>query len=263
MARPLRIEFKNACYHVISRGNARQSIYKDKQDFIKFLTLLDDVKGRYSVKIYAYVLMDNHYHLLLETQDANLSRVMQQINSGYTNYFKKKHRLCGHLFQGRYKAIVVDKDEYLLELIRYIQLNPVRAKMAQNAEGYRWNSMYEYTGKTKKPIAAIEEVMKYFGNRKKEAQKALINFINDRKENEEKQINIKKPYGGYITGSVTFIKGVLERIKDEQIEEDIIGKKEIIKEIKADKIIELVEKEYRVSRRALLEGKKKTNSWQK
>jgi len=118
MARPLRIEYPGAIYHVTSRGNARQSIYQDDKDRQRFLGILDDVVKRFNWICHSYCLMSNHYHLLIETVDGNLSAGMRQVNGIYTQYINNRHHSTGHVFQGRFKAILVDKDAYLLELCR-------------------------------------------------------------------------------------------------------------------------------------------------
>ena len=131
MSRPLRIEFPGAVYHVTSRGDRRESIYRDDVDRQGQLDILDQALGRFDAQALAYCQMGNHFHLVLHTRLANLSRLMRHLNGVYTQAFNRRHGLAGHLFQGRFKAILVDSDAYLLELARYIVLNPVRAKMVK------------------------------------------------------------------------------------------------------------------------------------
>jgi putative transposase len=140
MARPLRIEFPDAVYHITSRGNGRADIYLDERDRESFLQTLGDVCRRMRWVCYAYCLMTNHYHLVIETLDANLARGMRQLNGVYTQCFNRHHGHTGHVFQGRYKAILVDRDAYLLELARYVVLNPVRAGMVKSPQQWRWSS---------------------------------------------------------------------------------------------------------------------------
>jgi putative transposase len=140
VARPLRIEFEGAVYHVTSRGDDRRKIFSTKRDYEKFKEYLRDAKEKYRFILHCYVLMSNHYHLLIETPEKNLSRIMHFINSSYTTYTNVKKKRNGHLFQGRYKSIVIDKDSYLLELSRYLHLNPVRAKMVDKPEDYPHSS---------------------------------------------------------------------------------------------------------------------------
>ena len=127
MARPLRLEFPGAIYHVTARGNARNEIFIDDEDRRLFLDCLGEVVARFGWRCHAYCLMDNHYHLLIETPEGNLSRGMRQLNGVYTQRFNRRHGRVGHVFQGRFKAIVVDRDGYLLELCRYVVLNSMRA----------------------------------------------------------------------------------------------------------------------------------------
>ena len=127
MARPLRIQYPGAFYHVTSRGNARKAIFRSNRDREKFLSYLESAHDRYGATIHVYCLMDNHYHVLVETPLGNLSKILHHINGAYTTYFNTKRKRSGHLFQGRYKAILVEKDSYCKELSRYIHLNPIRA----------------------------------------------------------------------------------------------------------------------------------------
>ncbi|MBC7317957.1 transposase [Candidatus Bipolaricaulota bacterium] len=151
MARPLRIEYEGAVYHITSRGNARQDIFLDDQDRLSFLTVLGDVVARYNWGCHAYCLMPNHYHPLIETPEANLSCGMRQLNGVYTQAFNRRHNRVGHLLQGRYKAILVEKESYLLELARYVGLNPVRAKLVRHPRAWRWNSYRAMAGEEKVP----------------------------------------------------------------------------------------------------------------
>ncbi len=120
MARKPRIEYEGAFYHVITRGNQRQKIFREDEDYNKYLEILSRYKSQYKYRLYAYVLMNNHVHLLIEIRDNPLSKIQQGINQSYTIYFNKKYNTVGHLFQGRYKAILCDKEAYLLSLIKYI-----------------------------------------------------------------------------------------------------------------------------------------------
>lgn len=146
MARPLRIQYPGAFYHVTSRGNERKDIFRSTIDRERFLGYLETATCRYGAVIHAYCLLSNHYHLLLETPAGNLSEIMRHINGAYTTYFNTKRKRAGHLFQGRYKAILVEADAYALELSRYIHRNSLRAGMVENLEDYRWSSYPAYVG---------------------------------------------------------------------------------------------------------------------
>ncbi|MBI4432983.1 MAG: transposase [Candidatus Omnitrophica bacterium] len=144
MPHPLRLEFPGAVYHIYSRGNERKDIFRSSQDYELFLNILAEAALTFDGLVHAYCLLPNHFHLLLETKDSNLSQVMKRLLGLYTVRFNKKHQRSGHLFQGRYKALIVDKDAYFLQLSRYIHLNPVKAKLAKVPEAYRWSSMRHY-----------------------------------------------------------------------------------------------------------------------
>jgi len=141
MARPLRIEYPGAVYHVTSRGNGREPIFLADTDRHLFLNVLGEVVEESRWLCHAYCLMTNHYHLLVETPDANISAGMRQLNGLYTQRFNRRHEHVGHVFQGRFKGILVERESHLLELARYVVLNPVRAEMVQAPEDYRWSSL--------------------------------------------------------------------------------------------------------------------------
>jgi len=144
MTRSLRIQYPGAFYHVTSRGNERKEVFRSFGDRERFLTYLDSATERYGAVIHVYCLMNTHYHLFIETPSANLSKIMQHINGAYTAYFNRRWERSGHLFQGRYKAIVVEADEYAMELSRYVHLNPVRAGIVEKPEEYEWSSFRYY-----------------------------------------------------------------------------------------------------------------------
>lgn len=163
MGRPLRIEFPGAFYHVTSRGNERKDIFKSEADREKFLAYLASATERYGAVFHAYCLMTNHYHLMIETPEGNLSRIMKHVNNSYTNYFNIKRKRAGHLLQGRYRAILVEADTYAAELSRYIHLNPVKAKMASSPEEYPWSSCRCYVEGDGPSWLSTGFVLEYFG----------------------------------------------------------------------------------------------------
>jgi REP element-mobilizing transposase RayT len=151
MARPLRLQLPGAIYHVTARGNDRRPIFQDDDDCAHFLSVLASVIARYHVRCHAYCLMVNHYHLLLETPDANLSVAMRHLNGVYTQRFNRRHERCGHLLQGRFGAQLVDGDGYLREVCRYIVLNPARAGLVGHPRQWRWSSFLATAGETAAP----------------------------------------------------------------------------------------------------------------
>lgn len=146
MARPVRIEYPGAVYHVVCRGNNRQNVFKDDRDRKRYLEKLVHYCELKEVRLLCYCLLSNHIHLLLETPQGNLSRMMQPFQTSYTLYFNRRHRRSGHVFEQRYKAFLVDKDNYLLQVSRYIHLNAVEAKLVKRPQDYRWSSYGAYVG---------------------------------------------------------------------------------------------------------------------
>lgn len=151
MSRPLRLEFAGALYHVTSRGDRREDIFHDETDRQLWLGTLAQCCERYNWLVHAWCQMSNHYHLVIETAEGNLSRGMRQLNGLYTQSHNRRHNRVGHVFQGRYKAILVDRDSYLLELLRYVVLNPVRARMVRSARDWAWSSYRAMIGEEPSP----------------------------------------------------------------------------------------------------------------
>ncbi|MDA8100965.1 MAG: transposase [Nitrospiraceae bacterium] len=178
MARPLRIQYAGAVYHVTSRGNEKKPVFKDDADRQNFLNTLQHVNKRYNWICHAYCLMTNHYHLLIETPDGNLSLGMRQLNGVYTQLFNKQHGRTGHLFQGRYSAILIQKDSHLLEVCRYVVLNPVRSKMVETPSHYAWSSYAATAGKVKAhPCLTIDWVLGQFSGKRNKAEQEYRQFI--------------------------------------------------------------------------------------
>ena len=219
MARPLRIEFPGAVYHVTSRGNARQAIFIDDEDRGRFFGILSTVVERFNWLCHAYCLMENHYHLLIETLDGNLSKGMRELNGVYTQEFNQKHRRVGHLFQGRYKAIIVEKDSHLLSLCRYVVLNPVRSGLIEKPEQWRWSSYKASTGVAKKPaFLTVDWILSQFGGRKRVAREKYKKFVMEGIDKESPWETLK---GQIFWGTEEFIKNLSGFLK----------KKENIKEV--------------------------------
>ena len=177
MARPLRIEFPGALYHLTARGNARQDIYLDARDSRRFLGLLGEVCTRYAWRCFAYCLMTNHYHLVVETTQPNLSAGMRQLNGRYSQAFNYRHQREGHLFQGRYKAILVEREAYLLEVCRYVVLNPVRAGLARVPQAWRWSSYRTTLAGAGPAWLAAPDLLGLFAPEPEAAARAYAAFI--------------------------------------------------------------------------------------
>ncbi|MBK5092940.1 MAG: transposase [Actinobacteria bacterium] len=178
MSRPLRIEFPGAIYHITSRGNAKQEIFETDEDRAAFLRTLQSVTERYKWLCHAYCLMNNHYHLLVETPDCNLSVGMRQLNGVYTQAWNRMNGSSGHLFEGRFKSIVVDKDNYFLEVSRYIVLNPVRAGLVDDPSRWRWSSYRATSGLVKAPsFLSVKSLLSLFSNDEGQARRRYSEFV--------------------------------------------------------------------------------------
>lgn len=192
MSRPIRIEFSGALYHVTSRGDRREAIYEDEEDRERFLALLGDVASDFNWVCHAWCLMGNHYHLVIETPDGNLSKGMRQLNGVYTQYSNRRHGRVGHLFQGRYKAILVDGDSYLLELGRYVVLNPVRAGMVKEPGEWPWSSYLAMVGKQPSPPwLETDGLLAAFGRKRAVAIRRYREFVFQGIGGESIWINLK------------------------------------------------------------------------
>jgi putative transposase len=178
MSRPVRIEFPDALYHVTARGDRCEAIFEDDQDRRVFLQILERVVTRFNWLCYAWCLMDNHYHLVIQTPDGNLSKGMRQLNGVYTQAGNRRHRRAGHLFQGRFKAILVDRDAYLLELSRYVVLNPVRVGMVASPADWPWSSYRASLG-LEAPASwlAVDGLLAQFAGQRQLAQTRYAKFV--------------------------------------------------------------------------------------
>lgn len=178
MARPLRIEFPGALYHITARGDRQEPVFYDDDDRVAFLETLREVVRRYQWLCHAYCLMGNHYHLIVETPEANLSKGMRQLNGVYTQSFNRRHRVSGHLFQGRFGAVLVDRDSHLVELSRYVVLNPVRANLVDEPVEWPWSSYRAMVGETQVPEwLTTDWLLQQFGATRREAQKRYQEFV--------------------------------------------------------------------------------------
>jgi len=213
MARALRVEFPGAFYHVTSRGNERKPIYGNDTDRLRYLSLVADIVNRFDLLLHAYVLMDNHYHLLIETLEANLARAMRALNGGYAKQFNRHHQRVGHLFQGRYTAILVERESYLVELSRYIHLNPVRAGIVGRAEDYRWSSAPAYVGlQAAPPFLTLADLLGHFGRSVRHAQPAYRAFLQQDEGRPASQSPLDAVVAGTLLGQPDWVEAMRERI---------------------------------------------------
>jgi putative transposase len=256
MARQLRVHFKGAVYHVTSRGNERKNIVRSDKDRELFLRVLAQTVEDYHLKCHAWVLMDNHYHLLLETPEANLSRALRHLNGVYTQKFNRHNSRTGHLFQGRYKAILVEKGTHLLELCRYVVLNPVRARMVKHPGEWKWSS-YEATAGIEKKVdwLTTDWILGHFAGNRIKAQKAYKKFVLE-------GIQVKKSpwedlsgiyYGG--EGLKKQIKNLLRKKADLEIP---MADKQVERQT-GEKVMERISRAYRVNVRDMLKVTRRPN----
>ena len=256
MARQLRVEFENAFYHITSRGNLRDKIFYDTADRERFLKILNRTKERYGFLLHAYALMDNHYHLLMETPKANISQIMQNINTSYTVYVNRRYQRSGHLLQGRFKGIIVDKDRYLIALSRYIHLNPVRAGLAKRPGEYPWTSYWAFVDqKAKNPLVDVGETLSNFSKHRKRAIRAYREFVEG---DEGKGDNpFARMEAGLLLGEGAFRAKVLRRIERIKVDEEIPQARRLRKRVPIDAVIKACDLFYGKNRGGLLEGAKR------
>jgi REP element-mobilizing transposase RayT len=180
MARPLRLELSGGVYHVTSRGDGREEIYLSDADRETWLSVFGQVCERFNWVCHAWCQMTNHYHILIETPEANLSQGMRQLNGVYTQRFNRAHGRVGHVFQGRYKAILVERDSYLLELARYVVLNPLRAKMIRRMESWPWSSYLATCGQVDSPSWLQSDwILAQFGQLRANAIAKYVGFVHE------------------------------------------------------------------------------------
>ena len=250
MARPIRIEYDGAVYHVTSRGNARKRIYKDEVDRLKFLDILAEVNRKYNWLCHAYCLMDNHYHLIIETPDGNLSKGMRQLNGVNTQSFNRRHRRVGHIFQGRYKAILVEKESHLLEACRYVVLNPVRAKTVQEPGNWRWSSYNGTAGKTRPhPCLTVDWILGQFGAKRGQAESEYRAFV---RAGIGAEGIWKKVKGQSILGEEDYVEQLMGYIKGQKDIQEIPKRQRYLKRPGLDDLIPVQMKKNKAKRNKLM-----------
>ncbi len=239
MSRPQRIEYPGALYHVTSRGNEKGSIFWEDRDRRKFLSLIGAAHQRYDILIHAYLLMRNHYHLLIETPRGNLARVMHDLNSVYTGYANAVRKRTGHLLQGRYKAILVEKDRYLLELSRYIHLNPVRAGLVESPEQYAWSGVHYLCGDAAAPAwFDADFTLRMFAESRRDARIAYREFL---RQGIGKKNPLENVYAQCMLGSESFIAAIKgAQMKDDRIGRDVVRAKSLSRKATLDSIRDLL-----------------------
>lgn len=246
---------------MISRGERRENIYISDNDKLIFLEKLSDVVHKFNLKIHCFALMKNHYHLLLETPEGNLSKAMHLLNSSYSNWFKSRYQIIGSIFQGRYKSILVEKDAYLLALSAYIHLNPVRARITAKPEEYKWSSFRYYINNDESIFCAFsDDILKMFSENR-EAYKAFV-YKQMNKGNEALKKNIRGKNS--ILGGKKFRDKIIKILKSSNKKNDLREKPDLrhLKRLKTEEIKKIIKKTFQVEENELL-LKKKNNNYRK
>jgi len=249
MARPLRIQYENAYYHVTCRGNAREDIFGNDADRNAFLELLARSAEIYQVDILVFVLMTNHFHMVIKTPLANLQEFMRHFNISYTSYFNRIHHRVGHLYQGRYKSFVIDADNYLMEVNRYVHLNPARIKKNEilpaedrrkQLRGYRWSSYPDYIRETARyPWLNRHEVLAYFGGDNPDGRKAYAQFV-ESGLGLDVLTPLEKGKGHGIIGDKSFIEKISARYFKSMEKREVPALRKIERYINPERILDAV-----------------------
>jgi len=213
MPRKPRIEIGGGLYHVISRGNNRRKIFRSHDDYLSFTSILVQQKAKLPFYLYAYCLMPNHVHLLIEMQDDPLSRIMQRVLTSYSQYHNRKYKKIGHVFQGRYKSILCQTDRYLGELVRYIHLNPMRARIVKRPEKYQYSGHRAYIGLDTSGLVDVEPVLRHFGGTKKRAIETYTRFV-EASMGEPSQDDYYRATEGRLLGGEEFLDEIKHRVGD-------------------------------------------------
>ncbi len=211
MARPLRMDYPDTYYHVLSRGNERKEIFWDEKDHFRFLDNLGRMVERFELEVHAYVLMENHFHLLVHTKEANLSRAIQWLGVSYSVWFNRRHQRSGHLFQGRFKNFLIENDRYFTAMCLYIHGNPLRAGVVKRLSDYRWSSYQAYADKKHEVSWLTTELVlgMYGGSRKRFLRAQQVFF-------EERPNLLEDLRHGLYLGSEAFSEECIERVKGEE-----------------------------------------------
>lgn len=260
MSRPLRIQFKNAYYHIMSRGDLKRKIFKRSSYKIKLIEKINEMCNKYNIECFAYCIMDNHYHLFVQTPDGNVSEAIKYLNESYANWYRALSQKPGHVFQGRFKSILVDHNNYSLMLVDYIHLNPVRAELVESPEDYKFSSMRYYIGKSSNMIEKLNRnfILYQFDT---VLNKAVEKYHDHLKINLKiKDLN-RNIYKSVAIGNQTFIEKIEEKIK--KIPKDIeLLSTNMNKSRYSDQILDLVKKEFKISEEDIFR-KKRNNIFRK
>ncbi len=258
MSRPLRIEYPGAWYHVMNRGRRKEKIFSTSEDYELFIIVLQEAVEIWNLDVAAYCLMKNHYHILLHTPDGNISRCMRHINGVYTQRYNRRHRKDGQLFRGRYKAVVVDGDSYLLEVLRYIHRNPMRAGLVKNLADFTWSSHKGYTSRAKEWDWLYKDFMlSIFSEKNSQAKKAYVEFVLQQEPEEIKQFYSKKNLASAL-GDDDFKEWIKEKFQHLRFHQEIPESRVLAPN--PEDIMDLVSRHFKVKRASLKKSKRGTEN---
>jgi len=247
MARPLRVEHEGAIYHILSRGNKAEFIFQDDAGKEYFLQVLEKAAQRFGIEVYCYCIMGNHYHLLIGVPLGMLSRVLHVIQSSFGSYLRREQKWIGHVFAGRYKSLCVEKQGYLLELSRYIHLNPVRAGIVKKPEEYSWSSYRFYAGKEKRPEwLKMEWLLQEYGKTLRIAQREYREFI-EAGIKSSVSFPVDRVVGQAVLGRKEFIREVVKGIRTGKELKEVTSKRFFSKADNLDELYRAVCRHYQIS----------------
>jgi REP element-mobilizing transposase RayT len=254
MARPLRIEYPDAWYHVMNRGRRGEDIFADDQDYKMFTELLKETSEMWNVRIAAYCLMPNHYHMLIQTPNANISRSMRHLNGVYTQRYNSRHQYDGQLFRGRYKSILIDTDSYLLQVVRYIHRNPLKANLTENIDKYKWCSHKGYSSIAKKWNWLHKDyILSLLSKNRKDWLRYYRKWVS---VDEEDEVSQKLSSGKWpvCIGTQAFIDKVKEKYGSKKINKEIPSSREMLPDAKL--IVDAVCRFYGVDRKDIIKKRR-------
>lgn len=260
MARPLRVEYPGAWYHILNRGRRKENIFFNESDYYLFMNILGECSRVFNLKVFAYSLMPNHYHLLICTPDGNLSRIMRHLDGVYTQKINRRYELEGSLFKGRFRSIIIDQESYLLELVRYIHRNPLTAYFEKQLGEHKWTSHRAYMEEEHRPAwLHINYILKQFSEYEKEAQKRLHTFVS-----KEPSLEIEKRLDGTnwpaILGGDKFKEKIKERLLGKKIDEKEIPQyRDSVKKIDIEKFLNALLKNFGVEKDSFFKKRRQEN----
>ncbi|MFA7576813.1 MAG: transposase [Candidatus Muiribacteriota bacterium] len=254
MARPLRLEFENAHYHIINRGDRKYNVFDQTEFKIKMIQKMDETFRKYDIICYAYCIMNNHYHLYISTPHANLTKAMHNLNTSYSNWYKARTQCVGHVFQGRYKSILIDSDNYSLQLVNYIHLNPVKSELEKRPEDYNFSSLNYYLGRKEKVVFNLDRryILEQFSDNVIEAQKKYYNYLTENIDNYSLKTKI---YKNIAIGDEKFCKQIDDKIKKFSNDEEL-PTTHMDKTRYPEYYIDIILKEFNIKEKDLFSNKK-------